>query len=230
MQISLNGVDWHEVPQNKKPFSFTYYESPHVTKVSPTYGPVKHQNEIIMDIEGTNFKCPDPACQDLMVRFGDSNGQAIYIKGQYINDQRIKVPVPKYSKPDVLKVEITVNGKDWTNDGKTYGYFDPYVLRAEPSLISVDGTTKVKIIGFGFVNSQSSKALFSSSSTNALLCQGQQCVKEANFLDKNTLETPTFPQALMNYKETGTNVLWDPIKIDASIYGTGVNDFTDNSV
>jgi hypothetical protein len=106
-----------------------------------------------MDIEGTNFKCPDPACSDLMVRFGDSNGQAIYIKGQYINDQRIKVAVPKYSKPDVLKVEITVNGKDWTNDGKTYGYFDPYVLRAEPSLISVYGTTKVKIIGFGFVNS-----------------------------------------------------------------------------
>jgi hypothetical protein len=55
-------------------------------------------------------------------------------------------------------------------------------------------------------------------------------VKEANFLDKNTLETPTFPQALMNYKDTGTNVLWDPINIDASIYGTGVNDFTDNSV
>ena len=46
-----------------------------------------------------------------------------------------------------------MNGKDYTNDGKTYGYFDPYVLNAEPRLISVEGTTKVRIKGFGFVNS-----------------------------------------------------------------------------
>jgi hypothetical protein len=128
-------------------------------------------------------------------------------------------------------VEVTVNNKDWSNDGKTYGYFDPFVLRAEPSLISVDGTTKVRIKGFGFVNSTTSKSLISSSYSNTLTCQGHNCIKDAVYIDKNTLETTTFPQALVNYKETDLNVLWDPMNIDASIYGgSNVNDFTDNSV
>jgi hypothetical protein len=34
----------------------------------------------------------------------------------------------------------------------------------------------------------------------------------------------------VNYKETDQSILWDPMNIDASIYGSGVNDFTDNSV
>lgn len=111
-----------------------------------------------------------------------------------MNDNHIRVKVPKYTKPDVLRVEITVNGKDWTNDGKSYGYFDPYILRAEPALISVEGTTKVRLKGFGFVNSTDSKSLISSSSsTLTLACQGKPCVKEARYIDKNTIETSTFP-------------------------------------
>ena len=105
-----------------------------------------------MEIEGTNLKCPDSNCSDLMVRFGDSDA-GIYHPGVWLNDTFIKVKIPKYTKPDVLRVELTLNGKDYTNDGKTYGYFDPYVLNAEPRLISVDGTTKVTIKGFGFVAS-----------------------------------------------------------------------------
>jgi len=98
-----------------------------------------------------------------MVRFGEP-GTAIYQKGVWVSNSHIKVKIPKYSKPEVLRVEVTVNGKDWSNDGKTYGYFDPYVLRAEPALISVDGTTKIQIIGFGFVNSSTSKSIVKSSS------------------------------------------------------------------
>ena len=70
--------------------------------------------------------------------------------------------IPYYTKPDILRVEVTVNGKDYTNDKKTYtvnGIYNPIVLNAVPRLISVDGTTKVKIIGFGFVNSNETKSL-----------------------------------------------------------------------
>lgn len=183
-----------------------------------------------MDIEGSNFKCSDANCSDLYVRFGEP-GQSIYQKGIYISDSHIRVKVPKYTKPDVLRVEVTVNNKDWSNDAKTYGYFDPFILRAEPALISVDGTTKIRIKGFGFVNSTNSKAIFSSSSSNStLLCQGNLCIRDATFIDKNTLETTSFPQAMVNYKENQQNVLWDAINLDASIYGSGVNDFTDNGV
>ena len=87
-----------------------------------------------------------------MVRFGEPE-QGIFVKATLVNETFVRVKIPKYTKPDVLRVELTLNGKDYTNDGKNYGYFDPYVLNAEPRLISVEGTTIVRIKGFGFVNS-----------------------------------------------------------------------------
>jgi len=33
----------------------------------------------------------------------------------------------------------------------------------------------------------------------------------------------------MNYNND-TNVLWDPINIDAAVYGSDLNDFTDNNI
>jgi hypothetical protein len=183
MQISLNNADWHNIPMQGKTYSFSYYESPHITKLSPAFGPVKHKELLMMDIEGKNFKCPDSSCSDLQVRFGDKDF-GIYVKGEWISESHIKVKVPKYTKPEVLTVELTVNGKDWTNDKHTYGYFDPYVLRAEPALISVDGNTKIKIIGFGFVNSNSFKSLITSPTKGlTLLCQGKPCIKDAVFID-----------------------------------------------
>jgi hypothetical protein len=96
-----------------------------------------------MDIEGKDLHCPDTNCSDLKVRFGEPPNNAIYVKGQWLNDSFIRTEIPKYTKPDVLRVEVTLNGQDYTNDKLTYGYYDPYVLNAEPRLISVDGTTKV---------------------------------------------------------------------------------------
>jgi len=163
IQISLNGADWQDVPISGKTYSFTYFESPHINKLTPAFGPVKHKDELIMDIEGKNFKCPESTCLDLNVRFGES-GLAIYVKGQWVNENHIRVKVPRYTKPQVLNVELTLNGKDWTNDGLSYGYFDPFIIRAEPALVSIDGTTKIKLIGFGFVNSGNSKSLLRSPS------------------------------------------------------------------
>jgi hypothetical protein len=49
-----------------------------------------------------------------------------------VSSTLIKCKVPQYTKPDVLFVEMTVNGESYTSDNKTYGYFDPFVLDAEP--------------------------------------------------------------------------------------------------
>ena len=62
--------------------------------------------------------------------------------------------VPNYPKPDVLDVEVSFNGQDYSSNHVNYGFFDPYVLRVTPRLISPKGTTKVTINGFGFVNSE----------------------------------------------------------------------------
>ena len=226
LQISLNNQDWQNAPLPKKPYTFFYYDSPHIIALHPTFGPVKAKKDQYMDIEGTNFNCPDPSCSDLYVRFGEKD-QAIYMKGTYTNQTFIRCKIPKYTRPDVLRVELTLNNKDYTNDAKTYGYYDPYVLNAEPKLISVEGTTMVRIKGFGFVNSGETKAQYSGINNLTLQCNGQPCIKPAEFIDKNTLYTSTFPQNFMNYSGTQNNILWDPMNIDASVYG---DDFTDSTV
>lgn len=129
-----------------------FVDLPHITKLYPAFGHVKEKNDAYMLIEGIEFKCPEKKCERVWVRFGELDS-AIYVKAEWLNETFVKVKIPKYTKPDVLRVELTMNGKDYTHDGKTYGYFDPYVLNAEPRLISVDGTTVVRIKGFGFVNS-----------------------------------------------------------------------------
>ncbi len=53
LQISLNNHDWHNVPLGSNTYSFFYYESPHVTSLSPTFGPVKHKGTITLDIYGS---------------------------------------------------------------------------------------------------------------------------------------------------------------------------------
>ena len=64
--------------------------------------------------------------------------------------------IPKYTKPDILQVDISMNGKDYTNDHVTYGFYDAFVLDVTPRLISRRGGTRLSVIGFGFVNSGSS--------------------------------------------------------------------------
>jgi hypothetical protein len=93
-----------------------------------------------MSIEGTDFDCPDDDCKNLRVKFGEGQN-AIYQPATRVSSSQIDVMVPKYTKPDVLKVELTLNGHDYTHDKKDYGYYDPYVIDVEPKLIAIDGST-----------------------------------------------------------------------------------------
>ena len=64
----------------------------------------------------------------------------------------------------------------------------------------MDGTTKVKIIGFGFVNSSQTQADFDNPDKHIVCGAGKgNCIKEAQYVDKNTLITETYPQRDLNY-------------------------------
>jgi len=65
----------------------------------------------------------------LQVRFSDG-AIAIHVPGTLVNSNTIKCKIPKYTKPDVLTVEVALNGEDYTVDNKTYGFYDPYVIDA----------------------------------------------------------------------------------------------------
>lgn len=125
----------------------------------------------------------------------------------------------------MLNVEVTVNGESYTSDNKTYGYFDPFVLDATPYLLATDGSTNVQVKGLGFVDSGQCKAGYDNR-TNALTCGGSVCGKPAVFVDKNTLNTTSFPQSEVKYS-SGGSVNWDPMYIDALVMG---DQFTQNQV
>ena len=212
----------------EKSYSYLYYNAPIVTSIDPHFGPVKSPNDETAIIYGVNFDCPQNDCSKVVVRFGDhENG--IYVSGTVLSSQSIKVHVPKYTKPDILQVEVSMNGKDFTNDKVTYGFFDAFVLSVNPRLIVKKGGTKLTVRGFGFVNSEASqlKSKFSSKEEGDLLCNAvKPCVQPANFIDKNTMTTESLPQSVVKYGD-GSTVGTDGIAVDVSVYG-GV--FTDNKI
>lgn len=172
-----------------------------MTGINPNFGHVSSAKGQSIRVEGTGFDCPDGDCSDLYCRFGNSPGHFIYVKGEQ-DGGAVKCKVPSYTKPDVVNVEVSINGESYTSDNKTFGFFDPFVLDASPRLISVDGSTNVEIKGIGFVDSGQTKAFFSNRTKNSGIYCGQfgDCSKDAKFIDKNTLLTGTFPQDQVKYE------------------------------
>lgn len=157
----MNNQDWHDVKDPTADSSFTYYATPHITGVEPSFGHVKAEKVAPIEISGTGFSCFDKDCSELKCRFGNTPSSYIYVSATFISSEKISCPAPLYTKPDVLKVEATINGESFTSDNKTYGYFDPFVIDAVPRLLSTDGKTTVDIKGIGFVNSLGeARALF----------------------------------------------------------------------
>lgn len=206
MQVSLNGQDWHDVLNPETGKSYQYYATPHVTSVSPAFGHVKAIKDQIVDVAGSGFTCYDEGCSDLLCRFGNSPDAYVYVKAEEVNEHLVRCKVPQYTKPDVLFVEVTVNGESYTNDNKTFGYFDPFVLDAEPKLLATDGTTAVQIKGLGFVDSGQTRASYGNR-TDSLTCSTANpsgkpdCAKPAVFVDKHTLNTTSFRQDEVKYSD-----------------------------
>jgi len=175
--------------------------------------------------------CPKGDCTHLTVRFGDA-ANAIHANAILIDQQHIKVFVPKYTKPDVLNVELSTNGEDFTNDKVTYGFFDPFLINVWPRLISdkaIDNT-QIKLSGFGFVNTTDGavKVKFGSRTKGELTCNGvSPCTLPAKFFDKHTITASTVPLAGLTYTDTGLPVGTDPITVETSVYD---DVFTDNKI
>jgi hypothetical protein len=90
---------------------YNYYPAPHITGVSPSFGHVKTSKDQIIDITGTGFFCGDSEdCSDLLCRFGNAPDEWIYVNATLVSATHIRCKVPQYTKPDVLFVEMTVNG------------------------------------------------------------------------------------------------------------------------
>jgi hypothetical protein len=181
-----------------------------------------------MQIHGTNFKCPNDDCSNIKVRFGKPPENAIYVKGELVEQGTIECLVPKYAKPDVMQVEISFNGLDYSNDNMTFGYYDPYVIDVEPRLLVTDGSTDITVKGLGFVNSGETKVKFMNL-LDPFKCDGQDdnCIHEAPFMDKNHLWSHTLPQKSIIYNRNNATLKWEAFNVEVSVYS---DLFTDNKI
>lgn len=47
---------------------------------------------------------------------------------QVLKNGSLSCLIPPYTSPEVLTVDISFNGQEYTNDNFEFGYLDPYIL------------------------------------------------------------------------------------------------------
>jgi hypothetical protein len=229
LQLSRNGKNWIDVfdPNPRVLHSFEAYAAPRIDQIEPAFGPVKPKEETTIQIKGVNFNCPDATCSKLKVRFQNKMGDNFFSTNvQKTDSKTIVATVPKYTVPDVLSVEVTMNGVDYTNNGLTYGFYDPYLIDVSPRLISTDGSTIVTVKGIGFVKSDEVKVQFQNYSS-PIRCGNSDCVMPATFVSSNVVTAPTFAKDKLTYSNSKKQVEWDPFELSVAVYS---NAFVHNNI
>lgn len=226
LELSLNKEDFYPIlPVNQK-YSYTYYNSPRVEHLYPPYGPVESELPVLLFVKGKNFDCPDEKCENATCRFGTGD-QAIITPATKISSTEIHCYVPKYGRPDVVPVEISLDQEYYTNDNKEYGFYDPYVWYVKPKMVSRKGNTTITIHGYGFVNTTGSYLKVRYGFLHKRLsCRGGPCVVMAKYVDQNTIVAETLPYNEIVYNQTRLPIGKDPFAVEVSVYG---DDFTKNN-
>jgi hypothetical protein len=73
------------------------------------------------------------------------------------------------SRPEVVSVEVSLNGIDFTQDKVKYSYYDAFVLDLSPHIGKTEGGTQIAVKGYGFADTGQLKCRFGSDQ-NPLLC------------------------------------------------------------
>jgi len=228
LNLSFNKQNWQQVIPTEKTFSYLYYNAPVVTSLDPRIGPVKNPDNLKTIVNGKNFICPNGDCKNVKVRFGDPEFGTI-VPGTVLSPEKIECVVPHYPKPDIMYVDVSMNGDDYTNDHVNYGFYDAYVIDVNPKLIPAKGGTKLTVKGFGFVDTEHGvKSKFGSKDKGEFGCSsGSPCIAPATFVDGNNIITYSEPQDVMNYQGSHGNIGSDGFTVDVSVYG---NQFTENGI
>jgi len=75
----LNGQDWHDVKDPSLDSSFSYYMSPKILQVTPSFGHVKATMAQTVEVKGSGFECFSSDCAELKCRFGNSPDSYIFV-------------------------------------------------------------------------------------------------------------------------------------------------------
>ena len=151
---------------------FYYYDFPEITQLVPNKGPnTGGTNVAIFGKSLHPFKVTKlDITNTSMCRFGEN-----YIQPLELVNQTVAYTVSPATYNDVpLRVEITFNGQEWTDDGILfYFYSPPYVFELRPNTGPLEGGTNVTVVGANFED------------TKKIRCKFGEHVVNATFIDEN---------------------------------------------
>lgn len=88
LEVSMNGQEWTKVIPEGQDYSYLYYDSAHVNKLEPSYGPVRSPKDLYTIVNGQGFTCPDGDCSQITAQWTDTDqdNAKIKTKCQYISE------------------------------------------------------------------------------------------------------------------------------------------------
>jgi len=220
--ISYNGQNFEKIVNN----TFTFYVLPNITSLDPKYGPLKNTNHEKIKLSLDNYFCSEN-CDLLICRYISKNN-IFYEKGLYLGPNTVNCTIPRVNSPETFNLELSFNnGDDYTNNGFTYSFYDPYIISVIPHMVSTKGNTLVKIKGLGFANSGDNLKVKFGCEGKQLDCNFKECVKKGIYKSDQALEIRTFPQEEVSYQSSGRSVKFDKFAVEVSVYN---DDFTNNNI
>ena len=225
-ELSYNNQDFKKYDGLK----YEFYELPSIKKISPQYAPLKGAEEQKLKVTLDKYLAQTEADKNFDCKYKSTTAEFI-VPGKYTESNTVTCDIPKVRNPEAYTVEISPKGKDtYTNNGHTFTFYDPFVLRVEPQIISAKGNTPLDIYGYGFANTTDLKVLFGAQNEEEGLginCNGRQCTQDATFIDSQHLRTVSKPRRQIKVNSTGEDLQNEKFPVEVSVYG---DDFTHNGV
>ncbi|MCQ2816881.1 MAG: IPT/TIG domain-containing protein [archaeon] len=224
IKLSYNDQDY----KTYEGFEYELYKLPSIKKISPLYAPLKGKENEKVTVSVDNLSCNEPPCEyDCLFK---TNNTQFVVNGTYTKANTISCDMPKVRNPETYNVEISPKGEDtYTNNGHNFTFYDPFVLRVEPQIISTKGGTDLDIYGYGFADTSELKALFGSSEEGGfgINCSGRKCTQSVEFIDSQHLRVKSRPRSGMKINATDEDLQNEKFPVEVSVYG---DDFTNNGV
>ena len=230
IQLSYDGENFCDYEDN----IYTFFNLPNIIDISPKYAPLEAKDQQI-EIKLDNLDCDgkDDCSKGIKCRFKsvkkDSNKEFV-MEGKFVEKNKVICDAPNVNIPEEFNVEASINGgDDYTNNNFNYTYYDPFVLRVEPQMLSEKGNTEVKITGYGFANTgKNMKVLFGDSEKDTLKCGAGKCITSAEYVDSTLLNTVSKPRKDVIDQDTGEPIdHYKRFPVEVAIYN---DDFTNNHV
>jgi hypothetical protein len=176
VQLSYNDQDYQTISPNTDRAKFTFYVLPNITSVDPQYGPLISNDYQKVKVKLDNYYCVEN-CNDIICRYKSKNN-IFFEKGSYIAPNTVNCTVPRVNIPESFGIEVSFNnGEDFTGNGFNYTFYDPYIIKVEPQMVSSKGGTKIKITGYGFANSGDNLKVKFGSKDNGIRCNYKSCIR-----------------------------------------------------